>query len=1028
MLCRGKRWRMCVFTVLNVILAVLLAAPVNASQGTAAAAAWRAADPRPGEVTLLGADAQGVRLELDVPDFALAAPTAAAPASGAGSACQQAQATGFVQSQEAGRPQVPVKVVLLGVPPNAEFALDVEASAARTIASGVTLCAASPVPVAEEREGSAAYSDAGTGAAAVLDAEVYGADVFYPSEMVRLIDLGFMRSQRIIRLEIYPLQFNPVAHELRASDHIEVAVRFQGDDFSAAGPVAEPEEFEAAFRHNLLNYQAARSWRDRSGTAVAAATAAWTPPQPGYKILVREEGLYQLTRTDLAAAGLPVTQLDPRTLRMFNETQEVAIRVIGQDDGVFDAQDVVLFFGQGADTRYTDTNVYWLTHGGALGLRMSTRNSVAGGTATPTFFSSVKKEDNTVYDVDLPLLPGYDHWYGQQISAVGANNRGSASINVATPELAAGSADASVSVMLGAITAGTHHVRIYINPTSHPASVFDGTWDGINTVHLISASFPQSYLSSTGSNVVKIELINDQTGRAADLVRLDWVRVGYQRNFVAANDRLFFGGDTPGARRYNVTGFSSNDIELYDVTDPLRTARIDWTVEPPAGVKLFLPLVLKRHTSSAAAWNVATVSGKLAASTLVFGDNQTTPRRYLAQVSAQRLSPLSITLDQPSSLQASSLGADTIIITHADFKTAIQPLANLRSSQGLRVQIVDVQDIYDEFGGGLMSAEAIHDFVAYAYGAWARPAPKSVLLVGDGTYDFRHYRYATPTFIPPYLEMVDIDGSETATDNRFVTATAGDVLPDLDIGRLPVNSPAETTAMVNKILAYEAQSSAAWMQQVLFITDDLLDSGGGNFYEYSDGIADGYASHNGSSVKILPTEYTPNKVYMGQTCDLADQNPSVECRAQIIDKINAGSLLVSYVGHGQKTYWALEHLYDAAALANISNAGRLPVLLPMTCYEGYFVDPAETSLAELGVRAENKGAVASWSPTGYGLAPGHDFLERGFFLALFYDQAKLGAAATQGKLYLVANASGNYLDLVDTFALFGDPDLRVPVQ
>jgi hypothetical protein len=214
----------------------------------------------------------------------------------------------------------------------------------------------------------------------------------------------------------------------------------------------------------------------------------------------------------------------------------------------------------------------------------------------------------------------------------------------------------------------------------------------------------------------------------------------------------------------------------------------------------------------------------------------------------------------------------------------------------------------------------------------------------------------------------------------------------------------------------------------VFVADDL-EGGGGDFYQYSNAIADGSATYGGSDVKILPAGYTPDKIYLGQTCDLTNPTMSVECRAQIVNKINTGSLMVSYIGHGTKTYWAVEHLYDGTALAGINNATRLPIMLPMTCNEGYFIDPAETSLSEIGVRADNKGAIASWSATGYGLAPGHDFLERGLFLALFYDKVNLGAAATQGKLYLAANApAGKYLDLIDTFLLLGDPTLRVPVQ
>jgi len=998
------------------VLAAGLLPAVASGQGDAAGTA--------GPVRLLRADGEGVQLALSTPAFELAS---TADAGG----CQQVQAAGFAQSEEVGRPQLPVKVVLLGVPPDAELSLDVEASPARRVASGVALCTAQPVRQAEGEESAAA-----TAQDLVMDASVYSVDAFYPAEAVRLVDLGFARSQRIVRLEFFPLRYNPVTGELRAVDQVAVSLRYGrwgalAPSAQVAGVIEEPAAFETALERSLINYEAARSFRSvASPVATGAAAASWIPPNPGYKVFVREEGIYQLTRTDLVSAGLPVDELDPQTIRMFVDGAEMPVRVTGEEDGSLDEGDVILFYGLGADTRYTDTNVYWLTYGGAAGLRMDVRPSLGGGPLATSFFSSVKREDNLVYDSDLPELPGYDHWWGQQIQAVGVDKTGSTNVSLATSDLAPGTLNASVSVLLGGVTTGPHHVRLYINPATHPDSVWNGIWDGA-TVHLISATFPQSYLTAAGNNSVKIELINDTPGRAADIVRVDWVRLGYQRSYVAANDKLIFGGDATSLRRYSVAGFSTADVELYDITDPVRPSHIDWTTEIPAILNVYLPLVGSSISPVAAA-----SGGAAPAHTLQFGDRQDTPRRYLAQTPGRRLTPLRIEADRPSDLHSTSNGADYIVISHADFLDAIQPLAAHRAAEGLRVAVVDVQDVYDEFGGGLMSAEAIRDFIAYAYGNWAgsgepdTPAPASVLLVGDGTYDFRQYRNTVPTFLPPYLDMVDPDAGETATDNRFVAVTRGpsgyDILPDLDIGRLPANTPAEVTAMVNKILGYEAQAPADWMKQVLFVSDDL-EGGGGDFYAYSDGIADGYATHEGSEVKILPAGYTPNKVYLGRTCDLSNPATSIECRSQVIDKINTGSLMVSYVGHGLKTYWATEHLYDAAALGSLSNAGRLPVMLPMTCNEGYFIDPTESSLSELGVRAENKGAIASWAPTGYGLAPGHDYLERGLFLGVFYDGQTLGRAATAAKLYLVANAPpGQYLDLVDTFLLLGDPALQVP--
>ncbi|HEY66083.1 MAG TPA: hypothetical protein G4O02_16085, partial [Caldilineae bacterium] len=343
----------------------------------------------------------------------------------------------------------------------------------------------------------------------------------------------------------------------------------------------------------------------------------------------------------------------------------------------------------------------------------------------------------------------------------------------------------------------------------------------------------------------------------------------------------------------------------------------------------------------------------------------------------------------------------------------IQPLAAHRAGQGLRVKVVDVQDIYDEFNGGLPSAEAIRDFLAYAYFNWQPPAPAYVLLVGDGTFDMRDYMgTGEPTYIPPYLEFVDPWLGETASDNRFVTIVGDDNLPDMAIGRLPVNSPEEATIMVNKIIDYETNPpSGDWDKQVLFVSDNP--DAAGDFYALSDDAA----AH-------IPEGYTINKVYYGQTHTTID-----DARTAIVDGINAGQLFVNYIGHSAIQFWAHEKLFRLdTEVPLLNNGGKLPVMLPMTCYDGYFHYPGYPSLEESLVRWNGGGAVAAWAASGLGIAHGHDYLNRGFFDAVFQDGiTRLGLATIAGKLNLYTHSTA-YRDLIDTFNLLGDPALVLPVS
>ena len=154
-------------------------------------------------------------------------------------------------------------------------------------------------------------------------------------------------------------------------------------------------------------------------------------------------------------------------------------------------------------------------------------------------------------------------------------------------------------------------------------------------------------------------------------------------------------------------------------------------------------------------------------------------------------------------------------------------------------------------------------------------------------------------------------------------------------------------------------------------------------------------------------------------------------RTALRDTVAKGRLIVQYNGHGAMQYWAGEKLLQLSDLSLFSNADKLAFLMPMTCMEGYFIWPGAQSVGGSIVRLENGGAVASWSPTGYGFAIGHVMLSSNFLNNLFNNfHNQIGYLTTQAKYELFTQTS-NFRDLIDTFVLFGDPALRlktIPVQ
>lgn len=762
---------------------------------------------------------------------------------------------------------------------------------------------------------------------------------------------------------------------------------------------------------------------DDSGDVSVPNVVRWTPPVPGYKIMVSAPGIYQIDKSMLTAEGMPVTTLDPRTLRLYNAGHEVAIEVTGEADGRFDEQDAIFFYAKGVDTRYTSTDVFWLTYGDERGLRMSIASSNEVGATQTAYRSTTRLEENSIYVSAVPMQEGFDHWYGPAIQAAGADITGQRKFIFSLDQLATSSQQALLTGRIAGNVTGTHHLLVSVN--GQP--VDESSWQG-RTLHTIDAAFPQSFLHD-GDNVLQLTLLNDTADQPFDMVYVDWLQLQADRRPVAKDGQLVW--DAPsGYGNVTLGGFENPAILLFDISNPSQVQRLQsFTVSPhyPEFSVASLQCLLPSATPQFMPLDSPALPGHYLMNVTI---NAAKPHRLLAVEESHIQTPQIITLDVPSHLQTPDEGADYILITHRNFWQQAKRLADYRSAQGLRVALVDVQDIYDEFNGGLMSAEAIHAFLSYAYNHWPKPAPRFVLLMGDGTYDMRHYLPDTAdTFVPPYLVLADTMMGETAADNRYVLMDA-DILPDMSIGRMPVNTPEEAATMVTKTIDYETASAPGdWDRNILFVTDDP-EGGAGDFYALSDELADGYADTATTSVKLLPPDYRPIKVYLGKTCDRDNPESADECRQQIVDNLNnSGALILNYIGHATKDYWAAERLLDKKALTKLHNFDKLTITLAMSCVDGYFHQPQKgaASFAEVNVRSPG-GSVASWSSASLGLTNPHQYLEKGFFIALFHHHVtELGPAVDYAKYYLLQHAprGSHFQEPVDAYTLFGDPALRI---
>jgi hypothetical protein len=464
-----------------------------------------------------------------------------------------------------------------------------------------------------------------------------------------------------------------------------------------------------------------------------------------------------------------------------------------------------------------------------------------------------------------------------------------------------------------------------------------------------------------GENVLRIENVGD-TDAPYSMVMLDFFEVVYSRETAGEGGRLE--GVFPATGTASVSGLGES--LLLDVTHD----RPRWL----SGAEV----------SADGTLHFATYAG----------------RRYLAVSRSSVERPL-VRAVTAAKLRKETLAADYLVIGPRAFSTEAAALLDYRRSQGLKPRFAAVEDVYSEFGFGEARPEAVREFLGYAYRYWQAPRLRYVLLLGDATYDFKDYLKTGVENQVPAL-MVKTSYLWTASDPTLAAVNGDDLLPDVAIGRLPASSASELRSMVAKVLAYER--GEAGLGGLVVLAADNPDAAG-NFPENAEEIALGELA--GRNVRRL---------YLHQL--------GAAMTGEIVRAFDEGSSLLSYIGHGGIHLWADENVLDNGDVSALGSQPQQPLLLTMNCLNGYFHFPYFDSLSEELVKAEGRGAIAAFSPSGLSLnEPAHLF-HRALLDEVFRrGHARLGDALLAAQARYAA--SGAFPELVSIYHLLGDPALRL---
>jgi hypothetical protein len=805
--------------------------------------------------------------------------------------------------------------------------------------------------------------------------EVYQSQAYFPGPLLVARPVEQERGRRLLSLRVYPEQYSPARDQVLSVSSLLIAVHLVPE---ISSPGVAPGDDPAAPATQTASI----------GTEAVSSSDG----NPTLKVTISADGLYEITPADLSGNGFSLATMDAQTLKVFIDDLEVHTVLTGDGDSAFEAGERLLFYAERATADfvtfpYRYDNVAWVISGGAAATRMSSLGGTPSG-PSEAYHTAVLEPVHPTFGINDLILTNdskssdgdYYHW---EVLASGTGYAvDTFDIPFDTPHAFDASGSATLDVYLFGrrydSTDGPHHTRILWNGVEQD----DQTWNGLNpyepTLTLSDAEIVM--LDPNTPNLLQVVLENDTP---LNTVYVNKAILTYKRDFTAEGGALAFQGTGPAT--YTVTGLTSSDVEVYEVTTPATPTIID---------------------------NISVIPDGSGGYDAAFSESRSGPRSYLVLVSAARLAASTIEVDSFAGLKNTANGADWIAIAPAEFHAALAPLVTHRSGQGLRTFVAEPAEIFDEFNAGVYSPQAIQDFLAYAYANWTAPPPAHVVLVGDGNQDHFDYLAFDEDYVPTwYQEMTGKFGLRlVGTDHAFGTILGSDHLVDIAVGRLPARTAGQVTDMVDKIIAYETSPPIATLNRGVLLVADEIDTGGP--FDYP-------AAADARCADLASTHLACIEAY------LPDLGSEAATRAAITSETETGALMLTYYGSANARQWGFDNFYDRPEIDALLNGTAQPFVISHGTQNALYAAPAgsggEASMMESYIRLADNGAVASLGPANGAILSHMEVFGNKLYDELFVqDNLVVGEAARLAKNRSITESAVPD-DSLRMLNLLGDP-------
>ncbi len=654
------------------------------------------------------------------------------------------------------------------------------------------------------------------------------------------------------------------------------------------------------------------------------------------RIPITQEGIYRITQTDLFEY---FGDFDPRTIEIYTRGKRVPVFVHGQEDQIFNSEDYIEFFAEKnngwLDTAiyknsipinsdyslYNDTASYFLCFSNNTAAeRYDTTRNTNFSAYTPLSYcwKTVRGNYTNIYnDADQsPFITGAEGWVdnffemGQKpvVKTFSTPNY----VNVEKP----------YTIKFGVSGYSNTQHDLIVESTDF---MFDTTYLGYKAVHktiqntnalpsITQISFRSTYSNTKTADkncVAYVEITYPHSYNFQYQQYMKFTTPATQTGeYIHIDVKNFNGGDAPYVycpelnKRIQATKYATNS---YRFLLPNPNREVECIIVNPITIKT-VPAIKKTKTQ-------ATTS-------------TTSPPKFF-------------------DLQAGSPNeGNYIIITHSSLWNKAVSYKNYRISTGYQVVLIDVDDLYNQFGYGIQKHPyAIHNFIEYASKEWSIK-PEYIFIIGKGLHS-NITRKNTTSYANSLVPSI----GHPSSDFLFTADLHGTSLKQkAAIGRIAASTGTKIDAYRSKVAEHESAVPSEWMKTIMHF-------GGGSTI---------------GEQRLIKTYLKNYETIISGEFFGADVTTFLKSSSTVFEKtepeairelMNKGTALCNFFGHSSGN--SFDQNIDHPSLFN--NKGKYPFMVANSCYSGDIFTESDYGISETWVFIPERGSIGFFANADLGV-------------------------------------------------------------